>query len=61
MSNGDWGTIESKPFQDFLKKNGFDGFRVMDMTGHEATGVTNLNVIKTKSQLTDIWKQANNK
>ena len=51
LNSGDWGTIESKPFQDFLKKNGFDGFRVVDMTGHEATGITNTKLIKTKSQL----------
>ena len=58
LKSGDWGKIESKDFQSFLKKNGFDGFRVKDMTGHEAIGITNLDKLKTKSQLTDIYNQA---
>ncbi len=61
ISSGNWGSIEGKEFQDFLKKKGYDGFRVMDMTGNEALGITNPSKIKTKSQLTDIWKEANGK
>ena len=61
ISSGNWGSIEGKEFQDFLKKKGYDGFRVMDMTGNEALGITNPSKIKTRTQLEDIWKQANQK
>lgn len=46
LKDGNWGEIESESFQKFLKKKGYDGFRVMDMTGHEAIGITNLDKIK---------------
>lgn len=61
ISSGSWGSIEGKEFQDFLKNKGYDGFRVMDMTGNEALGITNPSKIKTLPQLTDIWKKANKK
>jgi len=58
--DGNWDIRESTPFQNWLKNNGYDGFTVLE-DGSEGIAVINLNKLKTKSQLTDIWNKTNGK
>ena len=61
--NAKWATPEQadKSFTDQLIADGYDGVYHPDSTGEYGNyyEVFNPKVIKTKSQLTDIWKQAN--
>ncbi len=54
---GNWDAIESKEFQYFLESKNYDGFNVLE-DGIKNLGILNPNVIKTKSQLTDIYNKA---
>lgn len=55
--DGNWDVREHSVFQGWLKKNGYDGFTTLE-EGIENIGIINLDKLKTKSQLKDIWKKA---
>jgi len=59
ISRGDYTIIEKDTVQQALKDAGFEGFYIKDYTGPKVFAVFNPDRIKTKSQLTDIWEQAN--
>lgn len=55
-----------KKFIDYAKKNGYDSVQFADsfpdgQGGMKSLVVWNKDIVKTKSQLTDIWKKANKK
>lgn len=62
-----WGSYkdEYKNFGDFItyffKENGVDGVKITGGKGSDLTVIYNPDIIKTKSQLTDIWNKANAK
>lgn len=60
IAQGEWGAIEDKTFQKYLTENGYDGFHILE-DGQKTTGIINLDKLKTKSQLTDIWNKTQGK
>ena len=58
---GRYDILEKPVVQDTIKKLGYDGFHIRDYTGGDATGIFNPDILKTKSQLTDIWNKAHGK
>jgi len=53
--------IPKKNGAEWLKNKGYDAIIAKDTSHGAETQVLNPNIIKTKSQLTDIWKKANKK
>ena len=59
IKNGKFDVLETETIQNFIKKEGYDSFKLQDYTGGEAIGVFDPTIIQTESQLKQIWEEAN--
>ena len=59
INRGEYEWVQRPEVLDFLRRKGFSGFVNMDYNGGQTIGIFSNKDVKTKSQLTDIWKKAN--